>query len=216
MDERFRDVKYLTFDLDYTLYPRIEALFKEVRSNLYRVVAEQIGLSYDTAAETFERNFKGMGSTTKTLEGLGIPDAAERVRDCLDAVDVEKHLKPDSRLKGILDRLHERYRKLILITDSREANAVRKLNALGIAESFNYLFCWDTQKENKSNGIIFRHTEEFFYAKPAELAHVGDSEMDDIEIPAQRGWKTVHVSNKISPDATVGIATIHDLEGILL
>jgi len=216
VDERFRDVKYVTFDLDYTLYPRIEGLFQGVRNNIYRVVERSLEIPYEKAKELFEANFKGMGSTTRTLEQLGIPDAAERVRDCLEDVNIEEHLHPDARLKGLLRQLKERYQKLVLISDSRKDNAVRKLNALGISDSFDYLFCWDTQQENKSNGIIFSYTEQRLECVPGTLAHVGDSEIDDIEIPSQRGWKTVHVSKKPSEKATAGIATIYDLERILL
>lgn len=221
MDERFRDIKAVGFDLDQTLYPDSQDIRQAVRGEFYRLIAEKNSVPVEKAQEMFESAYAELRSSSPSFARCGITNASEAVRDCLDRANVAALLKRDLRLVDMMNRLQAQYR-LFLITDSRVENAYAKLRAIGINQD---VFClrimWDYDaldpgKYKKDNGSAFGFVQHRLGMQPHELVYVGDREIDDIAPAAQLGWKTVHVSNRPSSKATAGIKDIYGLEGLLL
>lgn len=216
MDPRFKDVKCVGFDLDQTCYedkPEYNAL---VKGEIYRTVSKRLKKPEAAVEKQFLKFYDGLGSTSKALGKMGIKRPAECVRDCLDRAGVEKYLERDERLCTLLKNLRTTQKKLFVVTDSRKMNAIAKMTAIGIEDSFDYIFCWDTQLENKTNGRIFSHLIKYFGKAPQELLFVGNSVKDDIIKPAKFGWNTIYISKNHSPHATACIGSIYDLENLLL
>jgi HAD superfamily hydrolase (TIGR01549 family) len=201
-------IQHLFFDLDGTLYQSTDETQKLVRARTAALVSAYTGLTIEEAHLRFDEAYQRTKSGSAALEEFGITDAKERMRDCLDEAGIEKMLKSDARLKRVLDQYDNK--TLHIITDCRKENTEAKLLALGVRGYFARLFCWDTHTANKKNGKIFEYIEQQF-GNPKSFAMIGDSEGDDILIPAERGWTTVHVNKKISPKATFGVNSIYDL-----
>ncbi len=208
------NIKAVGFDLDQTLYPDSPEVQQLVRGEIYRFISETLGIPYEAAEKRFEREYAKIQGGGRTLEVLGIEDGSERLRDCIVRADVARILKYDKKLVGMLNRMADDY-LLFLITESREEDAKRKLQALGISpELFDFTSYWDTQPLRKHTGTIFPKLFESTGLKAEEHLYCGDRLNDDI-LPAKKaGMKTVLVGS-IHSEADHSIKDIHELEALL-
>jgi FMN phosphatase YigB (HAD superfamily) len=221
MDERFKGVRAVGFDLDQTLYPDTAEIRAAVRNQIYAVVSEHQKIPLEDAKGLFERMYAEIKSGGRVLEQLGVPGGRERQRDCLDRAEVHKLLKKDDRLVEIIRRLSDKY-SMFLITDSRRETANRKLEALGIDyRVFDYRVYWDMEPRQpgfvkKDDASAYKYVQERMRLAPGQIAYVGNSETEDIMPSSSIGWKTVHLAQSPSSSATAGIKVVYDIEGLLL
>lgn len=220
VDERFKDVKAVGFDLDHTLYPDLPEYRRAVRNGFYAIISQRRQLPIGEAEKLFEDTYARTRASGRALEECGIENPREAVRDCMDIARVDLQLQRDARLVGVMDRLRKHYR-LFLITDSRVANGVNKVRALGLDDQlFNPAIYWNhpAQKPGaykKDDGSAFAYAQQQLGLPPEKLAFVGNSEEDDIIPSKALGWKTIRVGHA-SVNALATAKDIYDVERLLL
>jgi putative hydrolase of the HAD superfamily len=188
-------LRCIIFDLDDTLY--LERDF--VRSGFRAVgqwCAEVLGVDgvCELSREYFESGRRG-DVFDAVLERLNIQDRNDTVKAMVRVYREhapEIALAPDavrclSALKG---HLH-----LGLLTDGNSVTQWRKIDALGIRETFRQIVVtgdWGAEFF-KPNLRGFRHLERQFDCPSAQFIYIADNPSKDFTAPHELGWKTVRV-----------------------
>ncbi len=204
-------VKAVGFDLDQTLYQDSPEIQSRVRGEFYATIACCLNIPFEEAQARFEEGYAQTQSGGQTLKELGIADAREVLRDCLVKADISQVLQYDEKLVHLMTKITKDY-FTFLITESRQADAEKKLQALGLSsEIFHYVAFWDTTNLRKDTGTIFPEILRLSGLRPEEHVYCGDRLKDDILPAKQAGLKTILVG-KENREADLCITTIHKLE----
>jgi putative hydrolase of the HAD superfamily len=185
----------IVFDLDDTLY--LERDY--VRSGFHAVgqwCAEGLGLGgvRELAEELFEGGRRG-DIFNAVLERLNVKPTDETVNAMVRvyrehnpkitlAVDAVNCL---SALKGQV--------RLGLLTDGNSVTQWRKMQALGIRNTFEAIVVtgdWGAEFF-KPNVRGFRHLERQFDCSPAHFTYVADNPSKDFTAPRELGWNAIRV-----------------------
>jgi len=199
MNERYKDIKVIGFDLDQTLYPKMPEIDEEIQRHLYKKIAEHRFCSLEEAKELFFKLYKDLGSGSRVLMSLKVPHARDIVQEALEKSDIAQYLKPNQELNDLLVSLRKKYEYLALITGSSLQIAFEKLKVLQInPESFHLII---TGEVSKSNGDAYKHWLAFYQEKdsslkPENFLYIGDRKIVDVDIPQSLGIKAVLVNIK--------------------
>jgi putative hydrolase of the HAD superfamily len=218
MHELFKEIKYVGFDLDNTLYPKNNKIDNMIRERFATKVLEKRPnlKNIEEAIKFSEEEYKRVGSRTQILKDMGYDDALEIMQYSLEGPEVLNILKRDFKLVSLLGKIKCKY-DLFLITASPKDLAFKKLNKIGIdVKLFNISIFGDTITDGKKlDGSIFKYFLDQSLYSPEQHVYVGDSLKADI-IPAKSlRMNTIAVGSYIS-EADYSIKRIYDLESILL
>ncbi len=129
-------IKYILFDLDETLYPATSGLMPAIGERMRLYLEEHYNLDPIRAHELQKRYFVEYGTT---LRGLMLEQKIDpkHFLDYVHNVDVSQFLKPDERLRAVLESIP--YPKVI-VTNADAPHAERVLGRLGVADQFRQIF----------------------------------------------------------------------------
>lgn len=132
-----RQLQYLLFDLDGTLYADETGLFDEVGCRIESWIAEKLNLSLDAAKHLRREYYTHYGTTMAGLihdrPDLDIDAYLDYVHD----IDVAQYLDPDPRLDQMLSNLPL---PKVIFTNSISDWAERITTRLGVRNHFQQIF----------------------------------------------------------------------------
>lgn len=218
MNNLYRNIKFVGFDLDNTLYPLNEEIEGRIRLRFAEVILEKMPFlkSIERAMELLERKYHETGSRTKVLEQLGFTNPGEVASDCMARADFIDLLNYDPTNASLLEKIARKY-KTFLITGGYRDLSLSKLKKIGIP--FNLFYYMDfgdnSQGNTKLNGSIYRRFLSFSVHPPENHVYIGDSRKSDI-LPAKNlGMMAIVIGREIE-EADTSVEKLIDIEELLL
>ncbi|MCD6569901.1 MAG: pyrimidine 5'-nucleotidase [Deltaproteobacteria bacterium] len=129
-------MKTILVDVDDTLYPKGTGPFKEVSKRIDEYVMSKLDLSLKDAKARRKKYIAKYGSTLGGLMRHHSVDPKAFLQDVHD-VPVEEMLKPDARLRKILNEISYR---LVIFSNASLDYVNRVLHCLDISDVFDDLF----------------------------------------------------------------------------
>lgn len=201
------------FDLDDTLYPNDNGLWKAIRDRMTDFMHQRLRLTLEDVSRLRREYYETYGTTLRGLQEHHGVDPDEFLA-FVHELPLEAYLEPDPNVRALLrDLPQDRW----IFTNSDTNHARRVLAVLNLSDCFN--------------GIIDIHAMEF-HPKPSMKAYekaltlVGENDpsrcvmLDDLPrnlAPAkERGFITVLVGSTTShPAAHHVVAHLHELPKVL-
>ncbi|KAF2861608.1 pyrimidine 5-nucleotidase [Piedraia hortae CBS 480.64] len=209
--------KVFFFDIDNCLYPKSYRIHDLMSGLIDKYFQSHLGISQSEAFQLHQRYYKDYGLA---LEGLvrhhkvDPLDYNQKVDDALPLGDI---IKPDAKLRKLLEDIDRDKVKLWLFTNAYVTHGRRVVKLLEVDDLFEGLTYCDYAAEK----LICKPRPEM-YAKAMAEAGVQDVKdcffVDDSAINVagakENGWKAVHLvePGAQKPDAPVGEAEIEALD----
>jgi putative hydrolase of the HAD superfamily len=190
-------IKALIFDMDGTLYQN-DNLNQAYSDAAYYTLAKFLQVSIREAKKIIitkrEKLAKKLGykpTYTYTLKTLGVSFDLWN-KESINYIKPECFLKPDKKLKGLLNVLSKRF-KLGLLTNNSDVQVEKTLNALGINNCFDYILSITESKKVKPDPSLFKTISKKLGVLPKECLALGDRYDIDL-VPAKAcGMKVLEV-----------------------
>ncbi len=208
----FRDVEYLLWDVDGTLYKSDPSLVREIRQQTYIRISKELAVDVEKAKESFSKWYHAMGGATAAVTRMGL--SRQLILDAVDAVDKTTYIRRDDRLRHMLEDSLSGY-KHIIVTNTSRRGTLRTLEILGLKPGlFKALITADDVVHSKPDTEPFVKALNVTGAPPSTHLSIGDRESVDI-VPAKKlGIRTALVWGE-SKSADCSLPSIYDLERIL-
>lgn len=132
-----REIEYLLFDLDDTLYTDASGLFLEVGRRIERWMAEALGVGLEEAKALRRRYYTTYGTTMAGLLREHPEVDIDAYLDYVHDVNVTRYLRPHPELAAMLRRLPV---PKAVFTNSIKSWAERVTRQLGIRACFEHIF----------------------------------------------------------------------------
>lgn len=162
----------LNCDLETCLQTRTAILRSNPRSQVYRELAEKIGVRPATYPQAY------------------VNDVAFAGHKAFHIRNVEENIKLRDGATELLRSLQNKYR-LILVTAGDPATQKRKIDLLNIAHFFSQIEIVDVLTQTKQQA--FKKLQEVYGGTPFEYLSVGNRVDSDIAPAKRLGWKTCWV-----------------------
>jgi HAD superfamily hydrolase (TIGR01549 family) len=220
MENKFRDIQAVGFDLDGTLYAQ-SPLMDEKIATLFaeKILAKRPELgTLEEAKEFSEKKYHELESRKKTLEAFGFENAGEVMEEIFREADSTQFLSRDEELINLLGEIRKAKKCLYLVTTAPEDEMNKKLGKLGVEKDiFDIIICGNDPllAQKPKNGNVFRHVAEQSGIPAENHVYIGDREQSDILAPKSIGMKTIAVANEIGA-ADAYAPTIYDIKNMLL
>lgn len=183
----------LFFDLDGTLYPHNNGIWELIAARMEQYMHEYVGIPLTEVPETRQRYFLEYGTTLRGLMSNHPVDPAHFLAFVHD-IPVAEYLKPDQRLRQILDEIPQ---PKWILTNSDHAHASRVLDALNLTDLFEGIMDITLMEyENKPNPGVFQRALELAGNIRAEQCVFLDDIPHNVAQAKSLGWKTVLVGDK--------------------
>lgn len=207
-----KDVKHLIWDVDGTFYRSNQDLARAIQHEIYVRVADRLGVPYEEAKDRFLAQYHLVGGATAALVELGL--SRRLVQEAVDAVDKTRYLKPDLKLREMLEVALRDFTQII-VTNTSRSGTIRTLAALGLSpEIFREMVTADDVLHSKPDLEPFRKVLTITQDSAYRHVSIGDREKVDI-LPAKKlGMKTIFVWG-ISEAADASAPTVYDIPDVL-
>lgn len=213
MDPRFKDVKVIAWDVDTTLYKAIPELSIKFKKECIKEVARVENVSFEKAAEIFEKERAKFGSSTMALMRLGAGDF-RTILTIQRKIGKQNYIKTDPKLLEMFKKL-SKFRHFLITNSMREDDKLT-LEKLGLPETiFERIITVEDTQEPKPSLSPFKLLLKITGLPPKAHLYVGDREKVDIEPAKRLGMKTILVWEE-SKIADLSIPTVYDIVGVLL
>ncbi|MBU0618903.1 HAD family hydrolase [Patescibacteria group bacterium] len=214
MNNQFKDIKVLVWDLDGTLYKNTLTLSGAIHANAIKAVKKANSLSDEEAEQLFQQTYKQLASSTQTMIHCGV-DRAYALSGKWYAEVQLKHLQHNQRLINMFDRLKP-WRHII---NTNGANLVtqKKLRLLGLsADIFAKIFTnADMFGKLKPDLMPFKAMLDYTGLSAEQHLMIGDRPETDL-LPAKKlGMKTCLVWGE-SAEADVSVKTVYEVSDLLM
>lgn len=170
----------VVLDLDDTLYPE-----RSFHDSGFRWIARQVGL--DPSRPEVAEASRQLRSGGRPLDGLqratGIPSDTLLAWHRCHSPDI--HLYDDAR--DFLSRLSTAGVPTVLLTDGRSVTQRLKIEALGIADSFQAILISEETGHDKYDEQSFALAAHRL-GNPSQIVSFGDNPEKDLAIPTNLGW----------------------------
>lgn len=211
--DMLRDVKYLLWDVDGTLYKSKPDLLEAIQREIYVRIATGLSIPYEEARRRFLALYARLGGATATAVELGLD--RRLVQEAVDSVDKTKYLKPDPRLRDMFEETLRTFTHMIITNTSRKGT-IRTLEILGLSPNiFQRIVTADDVVQSKPNVEPYMKALDTTGSAAHQHVSIGDREKVDI-LPAKKlGMKTILVWG-VSEAADVSVPTIYDVPSVLV
>jgi len=203
-----KDIKHLIWDVDGTLYRSNQDLARAIQHEIYVRVAVGLDVPYEEAKEKFLAQYDLLAGATATVVKLGL--SRRLIQEAVDAIDKTRYLKPDPRLREMLEvTLHDFTH--IIVTNTSRNGTIRTLTTLGLSpKAFREMITADDVLHSKPDDEPFMKALKITGDSAHHHVSIGDREKVDI-LPAKKlGMRTVFVWGT-SDVADVSVPTVYDL-----
>jgi len=117
------------------------------------------------------------------------------------------YVRIDAHAKGVLEKLHGRYRLGIVSNFAIPECVLKLLEREGLAGFFDVVVVSGAVNKRKPSAEIFRKALEALGVTAEETVFVGDTVDADIEGPKNAGMKTIFIERRIQEGAEVACPT---------
>lgn len=218
MIELFAQIKSVGFDLDNTLYKNNPEIDERIVVGIAKKILEYKPelKNLKNARMLCDKLFEETGSRTQSLKNLGLQNAGEIARQCMEQADFIELIKPDKEVVQLIEDIHKKYSNFLITSTIREM-AIPRLKKIGLDEKlFDITLFGESALPNKKiDGSIF----SYFLEKSKYLSHehvyIGDNLKGDILPPKSLGMKTIAVGKYIL-EADYSVEKIYDIRNLLL
>lgn len=181
---------------------RTQLMVDEIRQHHPELTAEQVAGAWQAALDRFNHQWHQEQHTPPVpdrvghaFEQLGIPRTPGFDGVVVEMEEMEVHLPPDPAdwTLEVIPQLAERY-QLGIISDTITTpgrGLQRILEQWGLLQHFSVFVFSDEVGAAKPNAKVFRKACSGFGVAPAQAAHVGDREINDVLGPQAFGMKGV-------------------------
>ncbi|KAH9808647.1 pyrimidine 5-nucleotidase like protein [Teratosphaeria destructans] len=193
--------KVFFFDIDNCLYPKSYRIHDHMSELIDAYFQNHLSVSREEATELHQRYYKDYGLAIEGLVRHHKVDPMEYNAKVDDALPLEDIIRPNPRLRRLLEDIDHAKIKLWLFTNAYITHGRRVVKLLGIEDLFEGItFCDYAAKE-----LLCKPRPEM-YAKAMREAGVSDVKdcyfVDDSALNArgarEYGWRSVHL---VEPDA---------------
>ncbi|MCD6290715.1 MAG: pyrimidine 5'-nucleotidase [Anaerolineae bacterium] len=187
-----RDLHFVLFDLDDTLYPRQAGVMRRIHELMDDWMVQHLGLGRDEVSTLRSRLYRQYGTT---MAGL-LAERQINADDFLEYVhnfDPKAFLSPDPALRQALERIPLRR---VVFTNGTRAHAQRVLDALGITSAFEQIIdVADVGYVSKPALLAYQRALDILGARPEMCILVEDSPRN--LVPAREmGMLTILVGDR--------------------
>lgn len=185
----FRDIETWVFDLDNTLYPPSMMLFDQIEVKMTDWVEKIAGVDRETAGHLRKSYWRDHGTTLAGLMALHDMPPEPFLTEVHDISFAP--LSPDAELRNAIQNLPGRK---IIYTNGTRPYAEKVVEGRGLTGLFDGIYGVEHA------GFVSKPAQKAFdrvfdIAKfNPETATMFEDEARNLEVPAQLGLKTVHVS----------------------
>lgn len=207
------------YDIDNCLYPRSLRIQELMQTLIDVYFIRHLDLSAADAIELHRRYYKDYGLAISGLVKHHAIDPLAYNREVDDALPLDGVIKPDPKLRQLLQDVDKSKVKLWLFTNAYITHARRVVRLLGIADMFEGITFCDyaaTTLVAKPHAEMFEKAEaEAGVAKKEDCYFVDDSALN-CRHARERGWTVVHKLEEgdPSPETMAGQYQIRDLEAL--
>ena len=187
-------IKAVLSDLDGTLY-RSDAFELEVKNKTLEIVAEKLGVTQSEAKKIIREAKKTCITLTRSLEYIGVSRHVF-YKELSRRLDYSKFLKPDARIKDLIDKSHELGCKFAVVTNSGRPHALKTMNALNLPISCLDALVTSSEVEPKVSPQPYLRALELLSVKVNEAIYIGDRTTSEVKPAKELGILTVLVSKK--------------------
>lgn len=208
-----KNLRYVFFDLDNTVYPPSCGLMKEIGNRINRFMVERLGIGPEEVSRRRDDFLKDFGTTLNALRRYHAVDPDEFLAFVHD-IPLDRYLQYDPALDQMLGRLDL---KKVIFTNADAQHARRVLARLGILRHFESIIDIHLLEfVNKPDRRAYLKALDFISALPEECILVEDS-LKNLIPAGKLGMTTVLVGEGTRADgAHHHIARITDLENLFL
>jgi len=190
----------LLFDMDSTLYSHDEYAKTQIDLPIMRL-AEKKGKPFELMNDEVKQ-YRKEWARTHNGQAVSLSNAflafgvsiEENIRWRDELFRPEDYLKPDERLRCVLQVLASRF-SLAVVTNNTVSITARTLTVLGINEIIKNIVGLDTVKASKPDKIHFLKAAELCGAAVEQCISIGDRYDIDIALPLEMGMGGILVDN---------------------
>ncbi|KKK12567.1 hypothetical protein P175DRAFT_0494756 [Aspergillus ochraceoroseus IBT 24754] len=205
------------FDIDNCLYPRGSNIHDEMQKLIHQFFVRHLSLNADDAHLLHTKYYKEYGLAIEGLTRHHKIDPLEFNRQVDDALPLDQILKPDPKLRKLLEDIDRDKVKMWLLTNAYVTHANRVVKLLGVEDLFEGITYCDygqTPLVCKPTQAMYEKAEKEAGAPSTEQCYFVDDSGLNCKHAADRGWQTVHLVEHglPMPEAPVSQFLIRDLE----
>ncbi len=197
------------FDLDSTLYPESNGMWKKIRQRIDLYMHERMGMSFDEIPELRHRYFVNYGTTLRGLQAHFSIDQQDYL-DFVHDLPLDEYLKPEPHLReNLLSIPHHRW----IFTNSDLDHVERVLNKMQVQDCFDGIVdVWALDPFCKPQAEAYQLALEIARAPDARACVFLDDSIRNLTPAHEAGFFTVFVGeNGSNPAADRSIPDIHAL-----
>ncbi|KAL2861088.1 putative pyrimidine 5'-nucleotidase [Aspergillus lucknowensis] len=205
------------FDIDNCLYSRKSNIHDEMQKLIHEFFVHHLSLNEDDAHMLHMKYYKEYGLAIEGLTRHHKIDPLEFNRQVDDALPLDNILKPDLKLRKLLEDIDRDKVKLWLLTNAYVTHALRVVKLLQVDDLFEGITYCDYARPPlicKPTQMMYDKAEKDAGASSSEQCYFVDDSALNCKHAAARGWQVVHLVEPQlqAPDVPVSQFQIRDLE----
>lgn len=211
MDQRFKNIKVIAWDVDTTMYKDIPELSMAFRDGCIAVIAEAKILSFSAAEQLFETERAKYNSSSLVLKTLGF-DVKKIIPEIQRRINKTDFIKEDPKLLPMFLSL-KNFRHFI-ISNAMVEDDRATLKKLGVPVAiFERIITAQDCQEPKPDPEPFRLLLKITGLPADQHVYIGDRELVDIAPAKKLGMKTILVWGE-SKIADLSLPTVYDVANV--
>ncbi|KAF2817280.1 pyrimidine 5-nucleotidase [Mytilinidion resinicola] len=205
------------FDIDNCLYPKSTNIAHMMGVLIDQYFQTHLSLSQEDANTLHFKYYREYGLAIEGLVRHHKVDALEYNKKVDDALPLEQVIKPNPKLRKMLQDIDRNKVKLWLFTNAYVTHGKRVVKLLGIEDMFDGITYCDYGAERflcKPHPDMFaKAMEEAEVKSPKECFFVDDSHLN-VKAAGELGWTAIHLLDEADPEPAHPASqhTIRDLE----
>lgn len=188
-----KQLKFLVWDLDGTLYPPVPELEETINSEVLKALASSLDCSEVEATAYYSDKKKQLKSSTRVLNSAGI-DGHDFFTKLWQKLPLDQYIKPNPKLQKLFASSQQFTH--VLHTNSNTLEVVKlKLNCLGLSiDNFSSILVFPRAGYQKPDQEAFEMILETTGQMAEQILYIGDRPEVDL-LPAKKvGLHTVLVA----------------------
>lgn len=187
-------IKAILCDLDGTLY-KSNQYDAEIKKKTIETVAEKLGVTQNKAKNLIKEAKMTCITLTRSLDYIGVSRHAF-FEELSKRLDYSGLLKPNPRIKELIDEIHELGYKFAIVTNSGRPHALNTMGALNLPISCLDALVTSSEVEPKISSRPYLRALALLQVTANEAISVGDRIDVDLKPAKELGIYTVLVSKK--------------------